>query len=102
MTTFSKLTVETVRTQVGHCHKIGPLPGSCGKNPGCACVYVDGQHAPRAQTGREQELLAYANLFAAAPDLLEACEAAKAFVAPGSLWNTLDDAIRKAKGESDE
>jgi len=68
-------TLETVKTQVGHCHKIGPFPGSCGRDVGYACVYVDGQHAPDARTGKEAELLANAKLIAAAPDLLQACQA---------------------------
>jgi len=75
-------TLETVRTSVGHCHQIGPFPGSCGRKVGYACVYVDGQYAPNAQNGNEKELLANARLIASAPDtaaerdrLKTACEA---------------------------
>lgn len=67
-------TMETVPTSVGICHKIGPFPGSCGRDIGHACIYVDGQHAPQARTGKEAELLANAVLMTAAPDLLAACE----------------------------
>lgn len=65
-------TLETVPTSIGICHKIGPFPGSCGREVGHACVYVDG-------IGRRgnavDELLANAKLIAAAPDLLDACRA---------------------------
>ena len=65
-------TVETVPTQIGVCHKIGPFPGSCGKPVGYACVYVDGASAYKPRLGKEAELLANAVLMAAAPDLLMA------------------------------
>ena len=67
-------TLETVPTQVGHCHKIGPFPSNGGsKKETYACVYVDGlglrpEDAP--------ELLANARLIVAAPGLLEACKVA--------------------------
>lgn len=65
-------TLETVRTQVGICHKIGPFPWKDGR-ANHACVYVD-----YPGTGAvEAELLANARLIAAAPNLLAALKAAR-------------------------
>ena len=71
-------TLETVRTSCGVCHKIGPFPPRHFKpdEPTHACVYVD-YPAHDQSHARDQELLANATLIAAAPDLLEALEAAQ-------------------------
>lgn len=65
-------TLETKPTQIGICHKIGPFPGSCGRDVGHACIYVDGA-GPRSKTPIAVELLANAVLMKSSPDLLEAC-----------------------------
>jgi len=68
-------TLETVKTQVGVCHKIGPFPGTCGREMGHACIYVDGIHSfPGPHGPKEEELLANARLMTAAPDLLAALQ----------------------------
>lgn len=61
--------LETVRTQVGICHKVGPFPTGVPHRPETyACIYVDGvvkaEHAPQQ--------LANARVMAAAPNLLTA------------------------------
>jgi hypothetical protein len=71
-------TLETVRTQVGACHKIGPFPGDDripAKRENYACVYADWEDFENKRlTDRGQMLLANARLIAAAPDLLAALE----------------------------
>jgi len=101
-------TLETVKTQIGICHKIGPFPGSCGREVGHACVYVDGQYALDARTGKEAELLSNAVLMTASPDLLHACMEALEWMEdheepPGfesvTIQRILRSAIGKAVGE---
>lgn len=43
---WTALTLETVPTQVGRCHKIGPLPGRVG----AACIYEDHRYDPAQET----------------------------------------------------
>lgn len=63
-------TLETVPTQVGVCHKVGPFPGKReGDKPRHACLYAD---YPSTGNPSDDELLANARLIAAAPELLEA------------------------------
>ena len=50
--------VETVKTSIGHAHKIGPIN---------TCIYVD----HRAPTETDSKTAANARLIAAAPDMLE-------------------------------
>jgi hypothetical protein len=56
-TTALKLTLETVKTSVGSCHKIGPLSFDFHGKPAYACIYVDGYLWPdqldRTETGRK-------------------------------------------------
>jgi hypothetical protein len=60
--------IETVNTQVGHCHKIMPIG---------ACLYVDNQTLPRDSVNADSQIaLANARLIAASPMLLEACRMA--------------------------
>lgn len=103
--------LETVKTSAGICHKIGPFPGTCGREVGHACVYVDGLGVPDSDPKRI-ELLANARLIAAAPDLLAACEELKAAFMDGcgdaksgpkrlrlvKAGSEMDKAIAKAKG----
>jgi len=69
-------TLETVKTTIGVCHKIGPFPASRTRpdRPNYACVYEDGMHNWRLLQNctLDSELLANARLIAAAPALVEA------------------------------
>ena len=67
-------TLETVDTQIGICHKVGPFPGSHGRKTGYACIYHDGA-INQPSIAASGELYANARLIAAAPELLEACMA---------------------------
>lgn len=67
--------LETVKTQVGVCHKVGEFPTRLAHRPTTsACVYEDGTSNWRLlENGTlDSELLANARLMTAAPDLLEA------------------------------
>lgn len=65
-------TMETMRTSVGICHKIGPFPAKDDDGePRHACLYAD---YPSTSNPRDEELRANARLIAAAPDLLEALQ----------------------------
>lgn len=100
--------LETVRTQIGSCHKIGPFPGSAAKPGNYACIYADGEYwLTERLTDRGKELLANARLIAAAPELLNACMLLSA-VCAGQICNKqglIDaltagrNAIAKATGE---
>lgn len=83
-------TLETVKTSVGVCHKIGPFPGSCGRKVGMACVYEDGMHLWRTMDRMESELLANARLMAAAPDLLNALKGILAGFNAGAFCRNTD------------
>ena len=64
--------LESVKTQSGICHKIGPFPpprGDDSKGKRHACLYAD---YPSSFNPADQELEANARLIAAAPELLEA------------------------------
>lgn len=68
--------VDTVPTQVGVCHRIGPFPSRGPETYGYACIYVDGDPAGIEGTDTlSAELRANARLIAAAPGLLAACKA---------------------------
>jgi hypothetical protein len=62
-------TLETVRTSMGICHKIGPFPWKDGKQ-NSACIYVD--YPGNGEI--EAELLANARVMRSSPELLEALE----------------------------
>jgi hypothetical protein len=84
--------LETVRTQVGICHKIGPFPGKDGKQKH-ACIYVDYPGVGLIET----ELLANARLMQASPDLLEALKYARRMVKASECDIAfIDAAIAKA------
>lgn len=100
------LSLQTVKMQVGICHKIGPLQRELGRGDTYACVYDDGSDLAHPDPG----LLSYAQLFTAAPEMLEALEAiisADLESVPNGVWRRavgkLHDearaAIRKARGE---
>ena len=99
---FNRLSVETVpvNSNRGSCHKIGPLPVSSSfKNENCACIYADGirvgidESLPVAR-----ELRAYADLFAASPELYEALRAVESFVTGGVYeWQHLPPDHNRAK-----
>jgi len=61
--------LETVKTSIGVCHKIGPLGASTKINS--ACLYDDCY----SDKPRDLQLLADAHLIAAAPELVKALEA---------------------------
>lgn len=87
--------METVKTQIGVCHKVGPFPGTCGREVGHACVYVDGIHSfpEKGPYGKkEEELLANAVLMAASPDLLAACRLAEDYLSRAG--HSEDDSTR--------
>jgi len=66
--TLGPWTLETVRTSVGVCFKVGPFPWKQGKL-NHACIYAD-----YPSSAEHAECLANARLIAAAPDLLEALQ----------------------------
>lgn len=62
-------TLDTVRTDCGVCHKVGPFPGRNERDkPRHACLYAD---YPSASNPADLELYANARLIAAAPELLD-------------------------------
>jgi len=67
-------TLETVETQIGTCHKIGPFPCNSGtRSETHACVYADNiRLSDYGHSKVGDELLANARLIAAAPQMLEA------------------------------
>lgn len=98
--------LETVRTQSGLCHKVGPFPAKREDLPSRhACLYAD---YPSSCNPADQELEANARLIAAAPELLEALEASLDYIERHTYGGTdglalIDKtraAIAKAKGES--
>jgi len=61
-------TLETVRTSIGICHKVGPFPGKRDDDkPRHACLYAD---HPSPGNPNDEELEANAHLIVAAPALL--------------------------------
>lgn len=67
-------TLQTARTSVGVCHKIGPFPRDRKRPdlaPTFACVYEDGmsKQVELARGTLDTELLANARLICASPDL---------------------------------
>lgn len=94
-------TLETVRTQSGQCHKIGPFPARRGGDgERHACLYAD---YPSAHNPADIELLANARLISAAPELLAALERLiterKLGLASVGAWETARSVIAKARGE---
>lgn len=84
--------LETVKTSVGICHKIGQFPAPHSHRPiTCACVYNDGYPDPNRPGTWNPELWANARLMAAAPELLHACFVVKQFL----------DALELATDEND-
>ena len=64
--TLGPWTLETVRTSVGVCFKVGPFPWKRGKL-NHACIYAD-----YPSSAEHAECLANARLISASPDLLAA------------------------------
>lgn len=98
--------LETVRTSIGLCHKIGPLATTNDREK-WACVYGDGINPEDKVSLSALRLLADARLIAAAPELLEACKVALAVLT--SEWGQLGvernvpelaRAIAKAEGKA--
>lgn len=70
-------TLETVKTAVGICHKIGTFPQRGVRETTSACIYGDNIAIEDDKYGGiASELMANARLIAAAPDLLAACKEA--------------------------
>lgn len=107
--------METVSTQCGICHKIGPFPGSKDDmKDRHACLYAD---YPSSTNPRDIELLANARLIAAAPDFYAMAEMVLAWWdkhqydtisgADGEEWNVHDyepdfvTTARAAKAKAD-
>lgn len=99
--TIGPLSVSTVTTSCGICHKIGPLPKKhADGRENYACIYVD-----YPGTGPvEDAMLRAAHIFAAAPDLLDALE--NLMIGVGMGWDLggliegAQETIAKARGES--
>jgi len=94
-------TLETVRTSIGACHKIGPFPSNGPHKEGHACVYADGEDFTNARlTSTGKELLANARLIAAAPTLLESLRGLVANSTradwPADLYDAAESAIALA------
>ncbi len=71
------LSVSTVTTSCGICHKIGPLPKRHHDGRECyACVYVDYPGMGPV----DEAMLRAAHMFAAAPDMYEALQAVADFI----------------------
>jgi hypothetical protein len=69
--------LETVKTQIGSCHKIGTFPANGARKETYACVYADTINiGDEKYSAVGTELLANAKLIAAAPELLELLQSA--------------------------
>jgi len=87
--------METVRTSVGVCFKVGPFPWKRDKL-NHACIYAD---YPSSADHAQCE--ANARLIAAAPDLLDACKAVDEATRGGdyeAAFKAVRAAIAKATG----
>jgi len=79
--------LETVKTQVGICHKIGPFPGNDIHEEGNACIYSD-----NTSGGRPKELLANA-------ERIVACVNACAGIDPAAIPALIEALERIERGE---
>jgi hypothetical protein len=101
---------ETVRTSIGSCHKIGPLPGTVIGETGHACIYADFEGVePTSDRGRE--LLVDADIITLlrnhAPQIARALrllERASEFVTPhlnyGKEWHDDYRALLEEAGDA--
>lgn len=90
--------METVRTSVGICHKVGPFPGKReGDAPRHACLYAD---YPSESNPFDVELAANARLIVAAPDLLHALAESTGMLS--ALMDILAGRQRASQGAADE
>jgi len=78
--TLGPWTLETVRTSVGVCFKVGPFPWKQGKL-NHACIYAD-----YPSSAEHAECLANALLIAAAPELLSALQYINETLFEGEEW----------------
>jgi hypothetical protein len=99
-------TLETVPTQCGVCHKVGPFPGKRENDtPRHACLYAD---YPSTGNPADDELVANALLIAAAPELLQALRECLAVIeqhellanSESSVGDQARAAIAKATGSA--
>lgn len=96
--------LDTVKTAIGCCHRIGMFPGPDHKPYNHACIYADGEYADNSHlTARGKVLLANAQFIAAArseiPALVKALRIAIEAVGQNSASWVLDE-IREALRES--
>jgi hypothetical protein len=94
-------TLETVETQIGSCHRIGPFPSLGARAETYACVYADAIPL-RCELKTGRELLANARLIHASPELLAYAVAEQTLRDTTEYSPNAHGELRKALGVPDE